>query len=98
MDGTQVWPRTSPGGRPAVYATRDAGESWQRLDAGLPSSQAWWTVKRQAMTADRQNSVGLYFGATSGELWMGRDEGQQWECLARHLPEIYAIETAELDD
>ena len=29
MDGTDVWPRTSPGGRPAVYVTRDAGSSWQ---------------------------------------------------------------------
>ncbi|MGE5470926.1 MAG: WD40/YVTN/BNR-like repeat-containing protein [Bacteroidota bacterium] len=95
MDGTSVWPRTSPDGKPAVYATRDGGATWQREDAGLPASQAWWTVKRQAMTADRQDAVGLYFGTTSGELWMGRDEGRQWECIARHLPEIYAVETAE---
>jgi len=96
MDGTQVWPRTSPGGKPAVYVTHDGGESWQRRDAGLPSSQAWWTVKRQAMTADCLDSVGLYFGTSSGELWMSRDEGKQWDCVARHLPEIYAVETAEL--
>ena len=36
MDGTDVWPRTSPDGRPAAYVTRDAGESWTRCDAGLP--------------------------------------------------------------
>ena len=96
MDGTQVWPRTSPGGRPAVYATSDGGASWQRRDAGLPADQAWWTVKRQAMAADAQERVGLYFGTTSGEVWMSRDEGRQWECLTRHLPEIYAVETAEL--
>jgi hypothetical protein len=40
--------------------------------------------------------VGLYFGTTSGELWMSRDEGRQWTCIARHLPEIYAVETAAL--
>jgi len=96
MDGTDVWPRTSPGGRPAVYVTHDGGDNWQRRDAGLPNGQAWWTVKRQSMTADRQDSVGLYFGTSSGELWMSRDEGGQWECLARHLPEIYAVETAEI--
>ena len=72
-DGSTVWPRTSPGGKPAVYATRNGGETWKRLDAGLPPGQAWWTVKRQAMTADAQDPVGLYFGTTSGELWASRD-------------------------
>ena len=94
MDGSDVWPRTSPAGQPAVYATRDGGATWQRHNAGLPAEQAWWTVKRQAMTADREAAVGLYFGTTSGELWQSRDEGRQWECLALHLPEIYALETA----
>ena len=94
MDGTDVWPRTSPGGKPAVYSTRDGGESWRRLDAGFPADQAWWTVKRQAMTADSEAEVGLYFGTTSGELWMSRNEGQDWHCIARHLPEIYALEVA----
>ena len=41
-----------------------------------------------------KSAVGLYFGTTSGELWQSRDEGRQWECLARHLPEIYAVEVA----
>lgn len=94
MDGSTVWPRTSPDGRPAVYATHDGGETWQRHCNGMPAEQAWWTVKRQAMTADKQSTVGLYFGTTSGELWKSRDEGQQWACLARHLPEIYSVEMA----
>jgi hypothetical protein len=96
MDGTEVWPRTSPGGKPAVYATHDGGETWQRQDAGMPGEQAWWTVKRQAMCSDSHDPVGLYFGTTSGELWMSRDEGAHWECIARHLPEIYAVEAAVL--
>ena len=96
MDGTTVWPRTSPDGIPAVYVTRNGGKTWQRLDSGMPERQAWWTVKRQAMTADAQDPVGLYFGTTSGELWMSRDEGRRWSCIARHLPEIYAVDAAEL--
>jgi hypothetical protein len=95
MDGTTVWPRTSPDGRPAAYVTRNAGRSWQRLDQGLPDGQAWWTVKRQAMTVDKLAKPALYLGTTSGELWMGRDEGQRWVNIARHLPEIYAVEVAE---
>lgn len=95
MDGTSVWPRTSPGGRPAVFGTRDGGATWERLASGLPPGQAWWTVRRQAMTADSCPSVGLYFGTTCGELWGSADEGASWTCIARHLPDIYAVEVAE---
>jgi hypothetical protein len=97
MDAADVWPRTAPGGKPAVYATRDGGRRWLRLAEGLPAEQAWWTVKRQAMTADAADPVGLYLGNTGGELWASRDEGERWRCIARHLPEIYAVEAALLD-
>jgi photosystem II stability/assembly factor-like uncharacterized protein len=98
MDGTDVWPRTSPGGKPSVYVTRNGGETWERLDGGMPREQAWWTVKRQAMCADAADPVGLYFGTTSGELWASTDEGRNWHSIARHLPEIYAVEAAELGE
>ena len=91
MDGTDVWPRTSPGGKPAVYMTRDAGSSWQCLNRGLPE-RGWLTVKRQAMSVDDDDPAGVYFGTTSGEVWGSADEGHTWQCLAQHLPEIYAVE------
>jgi photosystem II stability/assembly factor-like uncharacterized protein len=94
MDGTSVWPRVSPGGKPAAYRSVNGGRTWQRQANGLPKSQAWWTVKRQAMTADAASSVGVYFGTTSGEIWGSRDEGRTWKCLARHLPHIYSLEVA----
>jgi photosystem II stability/assembly factor-like uncharacterized protein len=93
MDGTDVWPRTSPDGRPAAYVTRDGGESWTRLDDGLPE-RGWFTVKRQAMTVDDLDPVGVYFGTTSGEIWASADEGEHWTRIAAHLPEIYAVECA----
>lgn len=95
MDGQTVWPRTSIEGKPCVYGTANAGKSWTRLDGGFPKTQAWWTVKRQAMTADGHDPVGLYFGTTSGEVWASRDEGRQWRAIARHLPEIYAVEAGQ---
>lgn len=48
------------------------------------------------MTADAEPTPALYLGTTSGELWIGRDEGARWANIARHLPEIYAVEVAEL--
>lgn len=94
MDGGTVWPRISLQGKPSVFVTRDGGQSWRKVANGLPKQRAWWTVKRQAMAADAESPVGLYFGTTSGELWSSRDEGRKWETMARHLPEIYAVETA----
>ena len=94
MDGGTVWPRVCVGGMPAAYVTCDAGASWQRQDRGLPAEQAWFTVKRQAMTADTLDPVGLYFGTTGGEVWASRDEGASWECIRRHLPQVHAVEAA----
>jgi len=96
MDGTSVWPRTSVGGKPAAYVTANSGETWQRLDAGLPASQGWFTVKRQAMSGDAHDPVGIYFGTTGGEVWASTSEGRQWSCIQRHLPEIYSVEAVEL--
>ena len=92
MDGTSVWPRVSIAGKPAAYCSRDAGATWQRQDKGLPVAQAWFTVKRQAMSADAHQAVGLYFGTTSGEVWASFDEGNNWHCLMLHLPHIYSVE------
>ena len=97
MDGQTVWPRTCPDGVAAAYVTRDGGSSWMQLSKGLPQSQTWWTVKRQAMTADACDSVGLYFGTTGGQIWASNDEGESWTCIEQHLPEIYAVEAATLD-
>jgi photosystem II stability/assembly factor-like uncharacterized protein len=95
MDGTDVWPRTSPGGRPAAYVTHDAGATWRRQDRGLPPAQAWLTVLRQAMAVDTRDPVGVYFATTGGEVWASTDEGESWRTLVCHLPPTYTLEVAE---
>jgi photosystem II stability/assembly factor-like uncharacterized protein len=95
MDGTLVWPRTNVSGRPAAYVTHNAGESWKRQAKGLAKEQAWYNVKRQALTTDRHEPVGVYFGTTNGEVWGSRDEGQTWELLVKDLPEVFAVEVME---
>ena len=74
-----------------MVLTRWQAGSWQRQDRGLPE-RGWLTVKRQAMTTDDADPVGVYFGTTGGEVWASTDEGERWWCLASHLPEIYSVE------
>jgi hypothetical protein len=95
MDGGGNWPRTPPDGKPCVYVTRDAGASWQRQDTGFPKTQAWWTVKRQAMCADDRTPVGIYFGTTNGEIWGSDDEGATFRRLIGDLPHIYSVTSGE---
>lgn len=97
MDGSDVWPRTSPGGKPAAYRTRDGGETWERQDKGLPDEQAWYTVKRQAFVGDGLDPVGLYIGTTGGELWCSNDAGERWNRIAMHLPEIYSLNSVAVE-
>jgi hypothetical protein len=49
------------------------------------------------MSVDRCDPVGVYFGTTSGELWASANEGDDWTCIARHLPQILSVEAAELE-
>ncbi len=95
MDGTDVWPRTSPGGEPAAFCSRDGGASWTRQAGGFPESNGWFTVFRQAMKSDAQDPVGLYLGTTAGEIWASGDEGASWKPIASHLPRILSIEVAD---
>ena len=92
MDGTDVWPRTSVNGKPAVYHSKDGGKSWIRQDNGLPKDHAFFTVLRQATTQDTQDPLGLYVGNRAGEVWASFDEGNTWECIVGHLPDVFSLE------
>jgi hypothetical protein len=96
MDGGTVWPRTSVNGKPSVFRSRDAGESWQRLDRGLPP-RGWHTVLRQAMAHNGGTPLQLVFGTTSGEVWGSPDEGDTWNSVVTGLPKIQSMSAARLD-
>jgi photosystem II stability/assembly factor-like uncharacterized protein len=86
--------RTCPGGAPAVWRSADGGSSWSRLAKGLPRKQAFYTVQRDAMDVDDLKSPALYFGTTTGKLWMGASGGEKWTCLFDALPPIHCVKAA----
>jgi photosystem II stability/assembly factor-like uncharacterized protein len=79
----------SPGGRLAVYRTRDSGETWELMADGLPE-RAWAAVLREASAYDAES---LYFGTQSGSFFALAD-GDRWVEAARHLPPILSVEVA----
>jgi len=86
--------RTCPGGAPAVWRSDDGGGSWRRLARGLPKKEGYFTVQRDAMDIDELKTPALYFGTTTGQLWMGRDAGEDWSCLFDSLPPIHCVKVA----
>ncbi|HXI03694.1 MAG TPA: hypothetical protein VNI57_11010 [Candidatus Saccharimonadales bacterium] len=86
--------RTCPGGAPAVWRSENGGGSWRRLSRGFPKKEAWFTVLRDAMDIDELKSPALYFGTTTGQLWIGRDGGEEWSCLFDSLPPINTVKVA----
>ena len=92
VDRSRDGSRLPIAGRPALFRTRDAGETWERQDAGLAEGGAWWTVKRQALAVDGCDPLGLYLGTSSGEVWASRNEGERWTRVASGLPSIYSVE------
>ncbi len=88
--------RTCPDGAPAVWRSADGGGSWHRLARGLPEKQSYFTVLRDAMDVDHTGSPALYLGTTTGQLWIGRDGGEDWSCLFDSLPPIHCVKVAAI--
>ena len=86
--------RTCPGGAPAVWRSENGGDSWRRLTRGLPKHESYFTVLRDAMDVDALKTPALYFGTTTGQLWMGREGGEEWECVFDALPPINCVKVA----
>jgi hypothetical protein len=87
--------RVTPDGRVRVYETRDAGATWTARGDGLPAEHAYLTILRQAFDgAGEGETLELYFGATSGEVFGSGDAGATWSTAASHLPPVYSVRAA----
>jgi photosystem II stability/assembly factor-like uncharacterized protein len=90
--------RCMPEGRARVWRTRDAGESWQPLEQGLPQRNAHLGVLRAAMAIDGHDVPGLYFGTSTGQVFGSADEGESWSELANYLPPVWSVEVAVVEE
>jgi photosystem II stability/assembly factor-like uncharacterized protein len=89
--------RCMPDGRAAVWRTRDGGESWTRLERGLPQRDAHLGVLRAALTTDDHDVAGLYFGTSTGQVFASVDDGDSWSEIASYLPPVWSVEAAVLE-
>jgi photosystem II stability/assembly factor-like uncharacterized protein len=85
-----------PEGKLRVYRSRSGGNEWEALTNGLPQSDCYVNVLRDAMAVDSLESCGIYFGTTGGQLYASADSGDNWMTLASSLPRILSVEVQTL--
>ena len=86
--------RVTAEGRLRVFETRDAGATWTARTTGLPQTDAYLTILRQAFGHDGRDPLGLWFGATSGEVFGSADAGATWHLAARDLAPVLSVRAA----
>ena len=85
-----------PEGKLRVFRSRTGGEEWEPLTAGLPQSDCYVNVLRDAMAVDSLDSCGVYFGTTGGQVYASADGGDNWAPIIRDLPAVYSVEVQTL--
>ncbi len=87
--------RFPPEGKPRVWRSEDAGETWRPHDAGLPE-ESWVGVMRDAMATDQHRDAGLYLGARNGSIWAAIDGEDEWREINRDLPDVMCVRAATI--
>jgi photosystem II stability/assembly factor-like uncharacterized protein len=85
-----------PDGKLRVYRSRTGGNEWEALTSGLPQSDCYVNVLRDAMAVDSLDKCGIYFGTTGGQVYASADAGDHWSAIVRDLPPVVSIEVQTL--
>jgi photosystem II stability/assembly factor-like uncharacterized protein len=88
--------RFPPDHRCRVYRSDDAGETWTALSKGLPEEPFYPAVLRDALCLDDADPAGVYFGTRSGDVYASADEGESWQLVASHLPDVLCVRAATI--
>jgi hypothetical protein len=79
-----------------VYRSRTGGNEWEPLTKGLPQSNCYVDVLRDALAVDSLDSCGVYFGTTGGQVYASADSGDSWQAIVRDLPAVLSVEVQTL--
>lgn len=86
--------RTFEDGRPRMWRSTDAGESWDALDVRTADDPVWAGVLRDAMVVDDRDPTGVYAGTTGGDVFASADAGETWGRLPARLPRVACVRAA----
>jgi photosystem II stability/assembly factor-like uncharacterized protein len=85
-----------PDGKLRVYRSRTGGNDWEPLTNGLPQSDCYVNVLRNAMAIDHLDPCGVYFGTTGGQVYGSANSGDSWAPIVRDLPAVLSVEVQTL--
>ena len=85
-----------PDGKLRVYRSRTGGNEWEALTKGLPQSDCYVNVLRDAMAVDSLDKCGVYFGTSGGQVYASADAGDTWNPIVRDLPGVLSVEVQTL--
>ncbi len=83
-------------GKLQVYRSKSGGTEWEALTQGLPQSNCYVNVLRDAMAVDGLDECGVYFGTTGGQVYASSDSGDSWTAIVRDLPAVLSVEVQTL--
>jgi hypothetical protein len=85
-----------PDGKLRVYRSKSGGNEWEALTDGLPQSDCYVNVLRDAMCVDSLDPCGIYFGTSGGQVYASADSGDHWSAIVRDLPGVLSVEVQTL--
>jgi len=85
-----------PDGKLRIYRSKSGGNEWEALTKGLPQSDCYVNILRDAMAVDSLDSCGVYFGTSGGQVYASSNAGDSWTPVVRDLPAVLSVEVQTL--
>jgi hypothetical protein len=85
-----------PDGKLRIYRSKSGGNDWEALTKGLPQSDCYVNILRDAMAVDSLDSCGVYFGTSGGQVYASSNAGDSWMPIVRDLPAVLSVEVQTL--